>query len=66
MKGIKYDHVTKLMTIKEVAATVRLLQSYIRKLVRTGDFPKPLKITERRTAWVASDIEEFIQSKIVN
>ena len=31
--------------------------------VRTGEFPKPVKLTERITAWRIEDIEEWMASK---
>lgn len=31
--------------------------------VRSGDFPQPVKLTERITAWRIEDIQEWMQSK---
>lgn len=33
--------------------------------VRTGDFPKPIKLSERVTAWRAEDIEAWVASKAI-
>jgi len=34
------------------------------KLVADGGFPKPLKLSVRASAWVESEVEGFIQSRI--
>jgi predicted DNA-binding transcriptional regulator AlpA len=57
--------ITRLLTIKEVSEVVRLSISHIRRLVGDDKFPKPVKISERRTVWLVSDIEAFIQGRIV-
>jgi predicted DNA-binding transcriptional regulator AlpA len=31
--------------------------------VGTGEFPKPVKLSERITAWRVEDVEQWIQSK---
>lgn len=31
--------------------------------VRSGEFPQPVKLTERITAWRIEDIQEWMQSK---
>lgn len=38
-------------------------ESTIWDRVRAGDFPQPVKLTERITAWRIEDIYEWMQSK---
>lgn len=32
------------------------------RMVGSGDFPKPIKLSERVTCWLWSDVEEYLQS----
>ncbi len=46
---------------KEVAAQfLGLSQSTFEKLVREGNMPQPRKLSERRVAWVRSELEEWL------
>jgi predicted DNA-binding transcriptional regulator AlpA len=56
--------ITRLLTIKEVSEVVRLSISHIRRLVKDNRFPRPINISERRTVWLVSGIETFIQERI--
>ena len=33
------------------------------RMVKTGDFPKPIKLTERCTAWRVEDVRAWMKSK---
>ena len=46
---------------KEVASLTSILDSeHIRRLAREGKFPKPVKISENRSAWVEDDVLKWI------
>ena len=50
----------KLMSIKEVKDITTLSHTTIYKLIKRGEFPAPLKITGKSSAWLYSEIIEWI------
>ncbi len=54
----------RFMTLAEVCKTVCLGKSYIYEAIKRGDFPKPIHLTARRTAWVESHIEAWKAERI--
>ena len=53
-----------LMKLNAVMAATGLSRSYIYALAQQGAFPKPIKLSERSSAWVQSELEEWIESRI--
>lgn len=54
---------TQLLDLKGACATTTLSKSIIYELIRSGKFPRPIRIPgTRRVAWRASDIEAAIAS----
>lgn len=47
------------LRIKQVQDQTALARSTIYKLISEGDFPKPVKITEKSSAWVSSEIGDW-------
>ncbi len=45
---------------KEVASLTSISIPHIRRLAREGKFPKPVKISENRSAWVEDDVLKWI------
>ena len=54
----------QLLTAKQVSARVSLSLSQIRRLVRTNQFPKPIKISAGRNGWVERDVEAWVLNLI--
>ena len=48
---------------EEVTRRTGLARSTIYKWIDLGEFPKPIKITERSSAWLESEIDEWIAKK---
>jgi prophage regulatory protein len=55
---------TKLLKLKNVIEITGVSRSHIYALAQEGRFPKPVKLTERSSAWVASEVQEWIESRI--
>lgn len=53
-----------LLKLLEVKKRTRLSKSHIYDLVRKGLFPSPLKLSERSSAWVESEVDAWIASRI--
>ena len=55
---------TKLLKLKDVIAVTGLSRSHIYGLIKKGEFPRQASLTIRSVAWVESEIEEWIDSRI--
>ncbi len=55
---------TQLMKLRAVIETTGVSRSHIYALAQKGQFPKPVKLTERSSAWVASEVQEWIDTRI--
>jgi len=55
---------THLIKLKTVIETTGVSRSHIYALAQKGQFPKPVKLTERSSAWVVAEVEEWIESRI--
>lgn len=51
--------------IKEVMKKTGLARSTVWLWVKDGKLPKPTKLSERVSVWKESDIDEWIQNKII-
>lgn len=54
----------KLIKINDVTAMTGLSRSHLYALAQQGIFPKPVKLTERSSAWVESEVQGWIESRI--
>ena len=57
-RGLRY------IRLKEVCARVGLRTSAIYHLISEGRFPKQVKLSERTSAWVESEVESFMDARI--
>ncbi len=51
-----------LLSLKDVSSITSLSKSTIYRLLRIGQFPAQKQITVGRVAWLASDVDEWINS----
>ena len=54
----------KLLKIKNVIALTGLSRSHLYALAQSGQFPKPVKLSERSSAWLESEVLDWIESRI--
>ena len=54
----------KIYKASEVAEYVNVSKSQIYKLVQQGRLPKPIKLGERGSAWLVSEIDAWLQSRV--
>lgn len=57
------QHELQLLREKRVVEKTGLARSAIRRDVKAGTFPAPVKIGERAIAWYAHEVDEWIRSK---
>ena len=57
--------VRKLLVENQLSNIVPYSRSHIWRLEQEGSFPKRIKIGQNRVAWLASEIDEWIEAKIL-
>lgn len=57
-------HQMNALNIKQVASKVALGQSTIYRLVAKGEFPKPFPLVGNRTAWLESDVDAWLETRV--
>jgi len=55
---------SNLLSRQKVQNKTTLSRSSIYDLIARGEFPKPLKVSGRRVAWLESAVDAWIQSRI--
>lgn len=57
------DKGDRLLKIREVVEQTTLHRATIYRLMNSGDFPKPVRITSRRVAWRRSEVEAWKEAR---
>ena len=55
---------TKVLKVKQVAEEINVSVPQVYKLVSLGRFPKPIKLGERGSGWLTSEIDDWLQSRV--
>lgn len=53
----------KLLSLKQVSDLLGLSKTQIYRLMNLGDFPRPLKLSERSVRWPVDDVNAWVDSK---
>jgi prophage regulatory protein len=53
----------ELIRLKQVLEIIPISRASVWRLSAAGRFPKPIRLTERCTAWKKSDIEAWLQER---
>lgn len=54
----------KVLRLSAVVTATGLARSTIYKLIGSGEFPRPVPLTERCVGWIDSEVAAWIQSRI--
>jgi prophage regulatory protein len=54
----------RLLRLPEVAHYTGLRRSQIYRLAADGEFPKPCKIGSRASAWIESEVIDWVEARI--
>lgn len=54
----------KLLRLPQVLERVGLGRSRLYSLVKVGEFPRPVRLTQNVVAWVDTEVDEWINGKI--
>lgn len=64
MSDLQEKKLPALERLWQVKARTGLSSSEIYRRIAIGDFPRPIKLGERASAWVSDEISAFIASRI--
>ena len=59
-----YQYANVILRRKQVQARTGLSRTTVYRLMKSGQFPRSIKITDKAVGWLQSDIDSFIASKI--
>jgi len=54
----------QILKLTEVKLTTGLSGSTIYRLISQGDFPKQIKLSERSSGWLQSEVEQWLNERI--
>jgi len=54
----------RVLKIKEVAEEISVSVPQVYKLVSLGRFPKPIKLGERGSGWLRTEVDAWLQSRV--
>ena len=55
---------SRILKAKDVAERVSISTSQVYRLARDGRFPQPVKITENRSGWLETEVDQWIDECI--
>ena len=55
---------SRILKVKQVAEEIYISVAQVYKLVRLGRFPKPIKLGERGSGWLRTEIDAWLQSRV--
>lgn len=64
IENIGCMEMNELLRIAEVQKRTGLSRSCLYEAVARGEFPKPVKIGKRASAWVAAEIDQWIKQRV--
>ena len=56
----------KILKAKAVAECTSISVAHLRRMVKAGKFPKPMKISECRSGWLESEVLDWISQCVKN
>ena len=54
----------KIIKINEVAKITTLSKASIYRLIKAGNLPKQVKLGERSSGWIESEIQDWVKQKM--
>ena len=52
----------RILKAQEVAQKTSMSVSNIRRMAREGNFPEPITLTENRSGWLETEVDEWISN----
>ena len=54
----------RLLKRSDITSNLGLSRSHMYALIQKGEFPKPIKLSERSSAWLESEVQDWVESRI--
>ena len=54
----------QILKLKELKLLTRLSSGSIYRKARQGTFPSPIKLSERSSGWLASEVDQWLEERI--
>lgn len=64
MSARKQMEPVRIIRMPAVRDKVHLNKTAIYELIKRGEFPRPVKLTERSVAWVEAEVDAWIAARI--
>jgi prophage regulatory protein len=64
MTNTKTTNQTRLLRWRDVQPRVGICRSQAHALIQQGNFPAPIKLGARASAWLETEIDQWIESRI--
>ena len=61
--GSKQTHPPTVLRLDDVAREIGISKALIKRLVAEGDFPKPIKLSERARGWRRREILDWVENR---
>ena len=55
---------SRILKVKQVAEEINVSVAQVYKLVSLGRFPKPIKLGERGSGWITTEVDAWLQSRV--
>ena len=53
----------QVLKLREVSSLTKLSSSTIYRLIKTGDFPKPIKLATHASGWLLAEIDKWLEDR---
>lgn len=54
----------RMLRVREVCERTGLSRTAMYRLAKEGHFPKPIRLTTRRSGWLSDEVDEWITSRV--
>lgn len=60
---VQENYIVAMLRMKQLTQYTGLSKSHLHHLVREGQFPKPVKLSTRCSAWKREEVDKWLNSK---
>lgn len=54
----------RFISLRDVLSRVPISKTHLYRLINSGEFPKPIRISQQRVAFLESEIEEWMNARL--
>jgi len=53
----------QVLKLREVSSLTKLSSSTIYRLIKTGDFPQPIKLASHASGWLLAEVDNWLEDR---